>query len=72
MSTPHIVSRVNGLKIPLLPHQGGILHRFNNPENKLVISKISTDSYVKDTDSMLTSPATPEPGTEAPSKEAVL
>jgi len=37
-----------------------------------VISHVSTDSYVKDTDSMLTSPATPEPGTEAPSKEAVL
>ena len=72
MSTPHIVSRVNGLKIPLLPHQGGILHRFNNQENKLVISHVSTDSYVKDTDSMLTSPATPEPGAEAPSKEAVL
>lgn len=71
MSTPHIVSRVNGMKIPLLPHQGGILHRFNNPENKLVVAKVSTDTYIKDTDSMMSIPATPEPDAAA-TKDAVL
>lgn len=38
---PHIVSSVNGLKIPLLPGQAGILHRFENPENRLVIASTS-------------------------------
>jgi len=42
MSTlPHIVSRVNGMKIPLLPGQAGILHRFEQKENKLVIASTS-------------------------------
>lgn len=69
MSTPHITSRVNGMKIPLLPHQGGILHRFQVPECQLVIAKVSTDSYVKDDEQMLTVPSTPEPGAD---KEVAL
>lgn len=37
------------MKIPLLPHQGGILHRFGTPENQLFIAKISEESIaVKD------------------------
>jgi hypothetical protein len=40
---PHIVSRVNGMKIPLLPGQAGILHRFEHPENRLVVASTSYD-----------------------------
>lgn len=40
-SYPHIVSRVNGMKIPLLPGQAGIMHRFEHPENRLVIASTS-------------------------------
>lgn len=41
MSTPYIKSAVNGIIIPLLPGQAGILHRFNQPENRLVIAGTS-------------------------------
>lgn len=40
-TTPHARSAVNGMIIPLLPHQGGILHRFGQPENRLVIASTS-------------------------------
>jgi hypothetical protein len=42
MSTlPHIVSRVNGMKIPLLPGQASILHRFEQDQNKLFVASTS-------------------------------
>lgn len=40
-STPFARSAVNGMIIPLLPHQGGMLHRFNQPENRLVVASTS-------------------------------
>jgi hypothetical protein len=40
---PHIVSRVNGMKIPLLAGQAGILHRFEHPENRVIIASTSYD-----------------------------
>lgn len=40
MNLPHIVSRVNGIKIPFLRGQSGIFHRYENPENKLVVASV--------------------------------
>jgi hypothetical protein len=40
-NVPHITSRINGLKIPFPRGQAGILHRFTNPDNKLIISEVS-------------------------------
>ena len=40
MQNPYITSRVNGMQIPLLKGQVGIMHRFAHPENKLVIESI--------------------------------
>lgn len=42
MSTlPYIVSRVNGMKLPLLPGQASILHRFEQDQNKLFVESTS-------------------------------
>ena len=41
MNVPFVKSAVNGMKIPLHPHQAGILHRFEQPENRLVVSNTS-------------------------------
>ena len=38
---PYITSLVNGMVIPLLPHQGGILHRFKLTGNTPVVDRIS-------------------------------
>jgi cell division protein FtsN len=40
-ASPFVRSGVNGMLIPLLPHQGGILHRYGQPENRLVIAATS-------------------------------
>lgn len=56
---PVIKSRINGLQIPLLPGQAGILHRFTNPENQLVISGVS-EAGVTDTDEPLVIPSSVE------------
>jgi hypothetical protein len=45
MNLPHITSRVNGMKIPLQRGQVGIMHRFTQPENKLLISKVDEQGY---------------------------
>lgn len=37
---PFITSSVNGMVIPLLPHQGGILHRFKIAGNTPVVDKL--------------------------------
>lgn len=58
-SLPFIQSRVNGMKIPLLPGQAGIMHRFRNPENQLVISHATEHGRV-DSDEKLVIPATQE------------
>ena len=70
-NTPHIVSKVNGMLIPLLPHQGGILHRFTNPENQILISKVSEEAMtVKDTDErMVIQESEPSDGVPAQGKK---
>lgn len=57
-SLPFVQSRINGMKIPLLPGQAGIMHRFRNPENQLVISHATEHGRI-DTDErmVLDSPA---------------
>ena len=62
MNLPHIKSRVNGMKIPLLAGQEGILHRFENSENKLVIESTTYNPAFngRDSDKDLVSPATKE------------
>lgn len=42
MANPFITSRINGMKIPLYPGQAGIMHRFTQPENRLVVESINT------------------------------
>lgn len=60
-SVPHITSRINGLKIPFPRGQAGILHRFTNPENQLVISQVSEHgSIVNDNDERLVVNSVPE------------
>lgn len=67
MSRPYITSRINGLKIPLLPHQAGILHRFSTPENRLFISDVSEhDDVIPDNAQKLTIAASEDPATPAP------
>lgn len=40
MKLPHIVSNINGMKIPLLSGQAGIMHRYETPENRLYIKSV--------------------------------
>jgi hypothetical protein len=67
MELPHITSRVNGMKIPFLPGQASILHRFEQPENKLFVSATTYNALLDQRDDAndLVIPATQEPG-EAP------
>lgn len=37
---PFITSSVNGMVVPLLPHQGGILHRFKRAGNPIVVDAL--------------------------------
>ena len=71
---PHITSKINGMKIPLLPHQGGILHRFAVPECQLVISGVSQESLaIKDSDTRMViaeSDPDPTPVPTAPTKSS--
>lgn len=68
-NTPHIVSKVNGMRIPLLPHQGGILHRFTNPENQLFVAKVSEEAIaVKDSDERMVIQES-EPSDRVPAKK---
>lgn len=66
MSTPYVKSAVNGMIIPLLPGQAGILHRFNQPENRLVVAGTSETLQRQatparpDTDAKLVLESTPE------------
>jgi hypothetical protein len=64
MSTlPHIVSRVNGMKIPLLPGQASILHRFEQDQNKLFIASTSFNPMIDHRDDArdIEIPATRDP-----------
>lgn len=67
MELPHIVSRINHMKIALLPGQASILHRFEQPDNKLVVASTSYNALLDQRDDAndLVIPATQEPG-EAP------
>lgn len=58
-SLPFITSAVNGIKVPLLPGQAGIMHRFRNPENRLVISEVSESGRI-DSDERMVIAATQE------------
>ncbi len=67
MELPHITSRINGMKIPLLPGQASILHRFEQPENKLVVSSTSYNALLdqRDDSNDIVIPASQDPA-EAP------
>lgn len=62
-SGPHIVSRVNGMVIPIQPGQAGIMHRFEQPINQITIGAVNENGVRKarDTDNMFVSSATVEP-----------
>ena len=57
---PTLHSRVNGIKINLLPGQANILHRFTNPENQLVIDKIENIGEAPVEEETLVVPSEPE------------
>jgi hypothetical protein len=61
MKLPHVVSAVNGMKIPLPPHHAGIMHRFTQPENRLVISQVNENGARPDTETRLTVAPTADP-----------
>jgi hypothetical protein len=67
MELPHITSRVNGMKIPLLPGQASILHRFEQPDNRLVVASTTYNALLDQRDDAndLVIPATQDPA-EAP------
>ena len=50
---PYITSAVNGIKVPLLPGQAGIMHRFRNPENRLVISEVTESGRIDSDERMV-------------------
>lgn len=52
-NTPSVRSAVNGMTVPLHPHQGGILHRFNQKENKLVIAGVSGEPKEADPEKLV-------------------
>ena len=49
-NNPFVTSSVNGMVIPLLPHQGGILHRFKRPGNPIVVDRIEGAAAPDDRD----------------------
>jgi hypothetical protein len=61
MAQPFITSRVNGMKIPLHAGQAGIMHRFTQPENRLVIERIDTQGSLAQEPETLIVPATVDP-----------
>jgi hypothetical protein len=67
MELPHITSRINGMKIPVLPGQASILHRFEQPDNRLVVASTTYNALLDQRDDAndITIPATPDPA-EAP------
>lgn len=67
MELPHITSRINGMKIPVLPGQASILHRFEQPENRLVVASTTYNALLdqRDDSQDIVIPATQDPA-EAP------
>ena len=67
MELPHITSRINGMKIPILPGQASILHRFEQPDNKLIVASTTYNALLDQRDDAndLVIPATQDPA-EAP------
>lgn len=68
MDKPHIVSRVNGIKVPFLPGQSGIFHRYQNPENSLVIASVHTNGSTAKEPETLVVPGTSEGADLTPRK----
>ena len=60
MDKPHIVSRVNGIKVPFLPGQSGIFHRYQNPENRLVVDSVHANGSTAQEPETLVVPGTAE------------
>lgn len=63
LAGPHLVSRINGMVIPIQPGQAGIMHRFEQPINQITIGAVNENGVRRgrDTDNMMVSPATAEP-----------
>lgn len=66
-SSPYVRSRVNGIMIPLMPGQVGIMHRFTNPENQVVIDQVNAagGSTTSERNATLVVPSTPDPASQA-------
>jgi hypothetical protein len=67
MELPHITSRINGMKIPVLPGQASILHRFVQPDNRLIVASTTYNALLDQRDDAndLVIPAGQDPA-EAP------
>jgi hypothetical protein len=61
MAQPFITSRINGMKIPLHAGQAGIMHRFTQPENRLVVERVDTQGSLAQEPETLTIPASQDP-----------
>ena len=68
MSNPHIVSRVNGMRIDLPQGQAGILHRFESPENRLFVASVHAEGSTAREPEKLVVPGTPEGADLTPRK----
>lgn len=60
MNLPHIVSRINGIKVPFLRGQEGIMHRFQNQDNRLVVASVDAGGSTAKEPEMLVIPGTKE------------
>ncbi len=67
---PFVTSSVNGMVIPLLPHQGGILHRFKRAGNPIVVDRLHGAAPADDRDgrAIIIESENPEARTEAPAE----
>lgn len=68
MNLPHIVSRVNGMKIPFLQGTAEIMHRYEIPENRLVVESVHPNGVVAKEPEMLVSASTKEGADLTPRK----
>lgn len=72
MNLPHITSRVNGMKIPFLPGQSGIFHRYQNQDNKLLVASVNPNGSTAKEPENLVIPGTPEGANLAPRQPVTL
>lgn len=68
MNFPHITSRINGIKVPFLHGQTGIFHRYENPENKLIVASINPNGSTQREPEKLVINGTPEGADLTPRK----